>query len=92
MASEHVRPRGSGAQAGCGARAGPDSAPPGPAPRSPGGAMSTTTDAQRADQIAYRVYTKLALVLADARAPPPPGPAKADKWVRMHRACAAGRR
>jgi hypothetical protein len=52
-----------------------------------------SNDAAKADQIAYRIYTKLALVVSDARAPPAPPahppaigpgattPAKVDKWV-----------
>jgi hypothetical protein len=58
-------------------------------PRAPGGGFGAglappmSNDAQKADQIAYRVYTKLALVLTDARAPAPPT-ARTDKWVRMH--------
>ena len=43
-----------------------------------------STDTQRADQIAYRFYPKLALVVNHARATDEPNPhAKVDKWVRV---------
>ncbi|EKM53214.1 uncharacterized protein PHACADRAFT_30248 [Phanerochaete carnosa HHB-10118-sp] len=45
-----------------------------------------SNDTQKADQIAYRFYTKLALVVHHARATSEPNPqAKADKWVRYLR-------
>lgn len=45
-----------------------------------------SNDTQKADQIAYRFYTKLALVVHHARATSEPNPqAKADKWVRYSR-------
>ena len=41
-----------------------------------------SNDTQRADQIVYHFYTKLVLVVHDARLPQEPnGPAKIDKWV-----------
>ncbi len=42
-----------------------------------------SNEAHKADQIAYRYYTKLALVVHAARATAEPNPqAKVDKWVR----------
>jgi len=42
-----------------------------------------SNEAHKADQIAYRYYTKLALVVHAARATTEPNPqAKVDKWVR----------
>jgi hypothetical protein len=60
-----------------------DAVPRAPPGGGAGRAPPKSNDAQKADQIAYRVYTKLALVLTDARAPAPPT-ARTDKWVRMH--------
>ena len=41
-----------------------------------------SNDTQRADQIVYHFYTKLVLVVHDARLPQEPnGHAKIDKWV-----------
>jgi autophagy-related protein 13 len=43
-----------------------------------------SNDTQKADQIAYRYYTKLALVVHNARATvEPKAQAKPDKWVRL---------
>ncbi len=46
---------------------------------------NVSNDTQRADQIAYRFYTKLALVVNHARATAEPNPqTKVDKWVCTH--------
>jgi len=45
-----------------------------------------SNEAHKADQIAYRYYTKLALVVHAARATAEANPqAKVDKWVRIIR-------
>ena len=42
-----------------------------------------SNETQKADQIAHRLYSKLALVVNHARAThEPPPTAKVDKWVR----------
>lgn len=46
-----------------------------------------SNDIQKADQIAYRLFTKLALVVNQARSTADPvvgGQVKLDKWVRGH--------
>lgn len=46
---------------------------------------NVSNDTQKADQIAHRFYTKLALVVNHARATAELNPqTKVDKWVRVH--------
>ena len=52
-------------------------------PRAPSYRIAMSNEAHKADQIAYRYYTKLVSVVHSARATTEPNPqAKVDKWVR----------
>ncbi len=52
-------------------------------PRAPSYRIAMSNEAHKADQIAYRYYTKLLSVVHSARATAEPNPlAKVDKWVR----------
>lgn len=44
----------------------------------------TMQNIQRADQIAYRFFTKLTLIVNQARSTVEPVQARVDKWVRVH--------